>query len=240
MRKLAITFLVLGVFAASSAFASNAVRISQIYGGGGATSGTPTFNQDYVELFNSSGTDVDISGWAVQYSASASTAVWGGTGSTWQTYYVFPANTKIKACGYLLVGGSGAATNNTGAPLPITPDYAVSSPGNLAVAATIGRIGLFTSLFVGTICTTGEAAVLVDKVMYGNNNCAEGGAGAPVLTTILADFRGGAGMNDTDVNSADFATGTPLPRNSSTAINPLCTPVSATPTTWGKVKTIYR
>jgi hypothetical protein len=193
---------------AAVALASNAVRISQVYGGNGVAG---SFNQDYVELFNSGATDVDISGWAVEYSSSASTAVWGGTGSTWQTFFVFPANTKIKACGYLLVGG---ASSGGGTALSPVPDYVVAGPGYMNRAAGAGRVGLFNTLFVGAICTT-EGSALVDKVAYGNSVCAEGVAGAPTLTNILAAFRGGAGMTDTDVNSADFTTGTPAPRNSS-------------------------
>ena len=31
---------------------SSGVVISQVYGGGGATTGSPTFKNDYIELFN--------------------------------------------------------------------------------------------------------------------------------------------------------------------------------------------
>jgi uncharacterized protein len=230
MRKLVITLLVLGMFAASSAFASNAVRISQVFGGNGSAS---AFNQDYVELFNSGATDVDISGWVVEYSSSASTAVWGGTGSTWQTYFVFPSSSTIQACGYVLVAG---ALSVGGTNLTPAPDY---SQVTMNFSGTNGRVGLFNTLFAGTICTA-EGSALVDKVAYGNSNCAEGGAGAPAPSTTTAIFRGTGGMDDTDVNSADFATGTPAPRSSSSARNTVCLDTPAVPTTWGKLKTIYR
>src|SRR5882762_2070786 len=53
---------------------SNDVVISQIYGGGGNSGATLT--NDFVELFNRGASDVDLTGWSVQY-ASAS-------GSSWQ------------------------------------------------------------------------------------------------------------------------------------------------------------
>jgi hypothetical protein len=232
MRKIVITLLAFGLFAASTATASNVVRISQVFGGNGTSN---AYNQDYIELFNSSGSDVDISGWGVEYSSSASSAVWGGGGSTWQTWCVLPAGSTIKACGYYLVG---AALSTGGTPIP-TPDFNAAST-NMNLSGTTGRVGLFSAYFNGTICTT-EGSLLVDKVAYGNSNCPEGATGAPAPSTTLAIFRALGGMTDTDNNSADFATGTPAPRNSSSALNALCTPpVPTTPATWGKVKTIYR
>jgi hypothetical protein len=230
MRRMVITLLALGVFAASTALAANPVRISQVYGGNGTTG---SFNQDYVELFNSGGTDVDLSGWAIEYSSSAATAAWGGTGSTWQTYFVFPSGATIKPCSYLLLG---CALTVGGTSLPVTPDY---SQTTMNLSGTAGRVGLFNALFVGTICTT-EGTALVDKVAYGNDNCPEGATGAPVLTNILADFRGNGGMDDTDVNSADFATGTPAPRSSTSERDPQCVLTPALPTTWGQLKSLYR
>jgi hypothetical protein len=233
MRKMVITLLALGVFAASTAFAAGQVRISQVYGGSSAVN---YFNQDYVELFNSGG-DLDISGWAVEYSSSASTALWGGSGSTWQTYFVFPAGTTIKACSYLLLG---CASATGGTPLSPVPDFVVAGAGYLNLSASTGRVGLFSAYYAGAGCGV-EGAVLLDKVAFGTAACPEGTASAPAPSAILAIFRGAGGMNDTDQNSVDFVTGTPAPRNSAVALrNPLCLATPATSTTWGKVKTIYR
>ena len=66
MKKLATLFVAIGLLAASSAFAANQVRISQVYGGGGSASAGPTYNVDYVEIFNSGGTAVDISNWTIE------------------------------------------------------------------------------------------------------------------------------------------------------------------------------
>jgi hypothetical protein len=233
MRKMVIALLALGVFAASTACAANAVRISQVYGGSGIT--TNTFNQDYVELFNSGATEVDLSGWAVEYSSSASTALWGGTGSTWQTYYVFPSGAKILPCSYVLVGGASAVG---GTSLTPAPDYAVASIGDMNMSGTNGRVGLFSVFYAGAGC--GVETNLVDKVAYGLAACPEGAGAAPAPSITTAIFRGTGGMDDTDVNSADFTTGTPVPRNSTSEREAQCLLTPTLPTTWGQLKARYR
>jgi hypothetical protein len=234
MRKMVITLLALGVFASSTAFAANQVRISQIFG---ANSATNAFNQDYVELYNSGTADLNIGGWAVEYSSSGATALWGGTGSSWQTYCLIPAGSVIKACGYFLVGGANTAG---GTSLPVAVDV---QNVTMNLSGTTGRVGLFSSFYAGgaagTACNT-EGAVLQDKVAYGTAACPEGAAAAPAPSITTAIFRLQGGAQDTDQNLADFATGAGAPRNSASAINVLCTPVPTTATTWGKVKTIYR
>src|ERR1043165_4557837 len=53
---------------------STSVVISQIYGGGGNTNAT--LRNDFIELFNPTGSSVDISNWSVQYAPA--------TSSSWQ------------------------------------------------------------------------------------------------------------------------------------------------------------
>ena len=47
---------------------SSAIKISQVYGGGG-NSGS-TYTNDFIELYNTSSAPVDISGWSVQYTGA--------------------------------------------------------------------------------------------------------------------------------------------------------------------------
>src|SRR5205085_7621496 len=54
----------------ASAAGSTSIVISQAYGGGGATTGSPAYINDYVELFNTSNSTVNISGWSLQYGSS--------------------------------------------------------------------------------------------------------------------------------------------------------------------------
>lgn len=52
---------------------SSGLVISQVYGGGAATSGTPTFRNDYVELFNAGTAPVSLAGLSLQYASATGT-----------------------------------------------------------------------------------------------------------------------------------------------------------------------
>lgn len=230
MKKFAIALVILAL--ASSAFAAD-VRISQIYGGGGSTSTTsvPTFNQDYVELFNATNNPVDISGWALEYGSA--TGTWG---SFSDNYYVFPSGTIIEPCAYLLVGGKLLGTY-TGAPLPV----AVDKLANFSASATGGKFALFTSLQLNVACGAETPGSLVDKVSFGTTTtCAEGTLMGP-LSITTAGFRNQGGYTDTDNNLADFAVGAPAPRNSFSLINDFCgLPVSTETSSFGALKATFR
>ncbi|HET8660186.1 MAG TPA: lamin tail domain-containing protein [Micromonosporaceae bacterium] len=175
--------------------ASPDVLLSEAYGGGGNT-GAPYAN-DFVELYNRSGTAVSLSGWSVQY-ASAS-------GTTW---LVTALSGSVQAGGYFLVRlGSGGGN---GAALP-APD----ATGGTNLSATSGKVALVTSttaLSCGSSCAT--AAGVRDFLGYGSANDSET---APALS--LSNTTSAARANpatDTDNNSADFARGGPTPQGSST------------------------
>jgi hypothetical protein len=218
MRKTVITLLALGLVVASTAFASNAVRISQAYGGGGNSGAY--YRYDYVELFNSSNAPVSIGGWSIQYAASTSTS-FGATGAPPNAFYVqFPANATIPACGYYLIQlASGANTNAANLP---TPD----AIGTIAVGSGAFKIGLASS---GTsqVCP----GTWVDLATFNSTQCFETTTG-PVLGNTLAGVRGGAGMTDNDNNSTDFAAVTCdaslVIHNSSSPANPNCVPPTPT------------
>lgn len=226
MKKVAITMLAM-LAIASSAFAANQVRISQVYGGGGSASSGPTYNQDYVEIFNSGATPVAINGWTIEYGSSAGN--WGSTGTN---IFTFPAGTSIQPCSYILVAMTPSAGGGT---IPVTPDFS----GTLAMSATAGKVALFTQSNANVAC--GAETGLVDKVAFGGNTCSEGGTGTGALSTTSGAVRNNGGLSDTDVNSADFTvTANPVPRNSSSPQNPNCLVTPSLKSTWGTVKTLYR
>ncbi|MCA9997625.1 MAG: lamin tail domain-containing protein, partial [Anaerolineales bacterium] len=178
------------------------IVISQIYGGGGNAGAT--YTHDFIELFNLGSSDVDITGWSVQYTSASGTA--------WQTT---PLAGTIAPGQYYLVQEAQGAGGTT--PLP-TPD----ASGSLNLSATSGKISLVSNATPLTgSCPLADA---VDFVGYGSPNCAEGSA-APTLSNTLAAQRGSDGCNETDSNAADFASGAPNPRNSSSPTN-VCTPPS--------------
>ncbi|MGQ0678676.1 MAG: ExeM/NucH family extracellular endonuclease [Actinomycetota bacterium] len=176
------------------------VVISEVYGGGGNSGATLT--HDFIELFNRSSSPVSVSGWSVQYASAA--------GTTWQ---VTALSGNIAAGGHYLVRqaqGSGGTT-----PLP-TPD----ASGNIAMSATSGKVALVTATGTLTCGANCDAASGVrDFVGYGSANDFEGTGAAPGLTNTTSAFRN-ATRDDTDVNSADFTSGTPNPQNSSSAPPP--------------------
>lgn len=179
------------------------MKISQVYGGGGSTSGGPTYNKDYVEIFNSSDAAVNIGGWTIEYGSAT-----GNWGSSTSAIFTFPAGTTIQPCQYLLVA---AATGSTaGGALPVTPDFTFT----IAMSATNGKVALFNAVNSNKACGSETAGTLVDKLAYGTGNCPEGTAVA-TLTVITGAVRNNDGRDDTDNNSADFTIVTaPVPHNS--------------------------
>ena len=230
MKRFATTLALLAVCAAP-ALAANQVRISQVYGGGGG--GTGTYLRDYVEIYNSGVTAVNIGGWTLEYGSAT-----GNWGSSAGNIFTFPIGTIIQPCQYLLLeaGASGTA----GAPLPVPADFSTSTAG-FSMSATSGKVGLFNT---GTgnanvACGSEAGGSIVDKVAYGTSNCAEGTA-VGLLSSTQACVRNGGGNTDTDNNLNDFTiSGTPVPRNHS-SFNPNCLITPTKSSTWGSVKAIYR
>ncbi len=179
--------------------AGSSIVVSQVFAGGG-NAGAP-FTNDFVELFNRSSAPVDVSGWTVQYASAAATS--------WQST---PLAGSIQPGRYYLVQLASAAA--VGASLP-APD----ATGTTNLAATGGKIALVrdgTALACGaTAGSCSTSATLEDLVGYGSATDYEGTGAAPALSNTTAAVRGGGGCTDTNVSSADFATGPPAPRNSS-------------------------
>lgn len=235
MKKIATILAASALLAllAGSAFAANAVRISQVFGGGGAA----TANTDYVEIFNSSASPVAIGGWAIEYGSA--TGLWNSfTGNA----FVFPAGAVIQPCSYVLL----ACSKGTAVVTPLVSDYSVSPTTVFNMSGTSGKVMLITQLNdslaaapPGTKCGF-EVGILMDKVGYGPTTVCSEVSPAPILTASTATFRANGGLTDTDNNSVDFVGGAPAPRNSQSAANPGCQTVPTTRGTWGQLKSLYR
>ena len=196
-----LTFAVL-VIPAAAGSGTGAIVISQVFGGGG-NAGAP-FASDYVELFNKSSSSVDVTGWSVQYATAAGTS-WSATALSGS---IAPGRSYLVE----LAGGA------TGAALP-TPD----ATGATNISATAGKIALVrgaATLSCGaTAGSCSAVANLEDLVGYGSAADFEGSGAAPAPSSTTAVIRAGQGCTDSDVNSADFATGAPAPHNSASAAN---------------------
>ena len=228
MKRL-VTLLALSALCAAPAFAASALRISQVYGGGGSATTGPTYNVDYVEIFNSSSTAINLSGYTIEYGSAA-----GNWGSSATNIFTFPVGATIQPCAYILVAsGTPSAGGGT---LGVTPDYTMT----IAASATNGKFALFNAVNTNLACGSELVGTLVDKLAYGTANCAEGTAVA-ALTTTTGAVRNNGGLVDTDANSLDFTIATaPVPHNAASAINPACTVVPTRKGSWGSLKAIYR
>lgn len=232
MKKLATLLVATALVAltASSALAANQVRISQVYGGGGSTSTTATYNVDYVEIFNSGGTAVSLAGWTIEYGSST-----GNWGSSTGNIFTFPAGATIQPCSYLVVASSTASTG--GAALPVTADYTFS----IAASATTGKIALFNAVNSNLACGSEIAGTLVDKVAFGPSATCFEGTVLGVLSITQGAVRNNGGMTDTDNNASDFTVTTgPVPHNAASSANATCLATPVSRGTWGALKSIYR
>jgi uncharacterized protein len=195
-RRLCLVILSLTAMSAP-AFSQAKVVISQIYGGGG--NGGSTYKNDFVELFNAGDTAQSLTGWSVQYGSA--------TGSSWNATAL---SGTIQPGHYYLVQESAGTGGSVSLP---TPD----ATGTLALSATAGKVALVSSATALTgACPT---AGVIDFIGFGTTaNCSEGTA-APAPSNTTAVLRAGAGCTDGNVNSTDFASGTPNPHNSASATN---------------------
>ncbi|MEZ0470863.1 pre-peptidase C-terminal domain-containing protein [Luteimonas salinilitoris] len=187
------------------------VVISQVYGGGGNSGAT--FTNDYVELFNRGDDAVSLSGKSLQYASATGT---GNFGATPTQLVVLPGDTLEPGRYYLvaLAGGS------TGEPLP-----AADASGTINMSAASGKAALVDSTTGlgcnggNNPCTPAQEALILDLVGFGGANYFEGSGTAPGLNSSTAGFRAGDGCSDSNDNAADFAAGTPAPRNSAAIPN---------------------
>lgn len=182
---------------------SPSVLISEVYGGGGfAANGTlpaSTYTNDFIELYNPTDAEVDLTGWAVFYGSGSRNS--GATVSL-----KVPLTGSIQPHGYYLVGAAGNAAN--GAPLP-QPD-ASSSAVNLGSGS--GLVILSNSSADITGLPTGDIKAhsrVIDAVGYGTANTFETAADGTTISGTMAAHR--TGIPDTDDNAADFTVGAPGP-----------------------------
>lgn len=202
MKKL-YALLILSLFT----FTTQAqVVISQIYGAGGNSGAV--FTHDYVELFNTTSSPIDISGWTLNYASNT-----GAFGTSNRN--TLPSGTIINGNRYLLIQLAGGAN---GSPLPVTADVIVTAtPINMAAAN--GKIALTNDNVALSGANPIGASNLIDFVGFGTATNFEGTGAAPAPSTTNAIFRLNGGCTDTNNNSADFSAAAAAPRNSSSATN---------------------
>ncbi len=194
----------LPVAAAETADPTGHVIISQIYGGG-SNSGAP-YTHDFVELYNPTNAQIDLSGFSIQQTSAA---------GSFTTNKVDLTGT-IEPNGYYLIQLAGGSV---GVPLP-----SVAIIGNIAMGASSGKVALVKNTeFISGLLDED----VIDFVGFGSSaNAYEGTAAAPAPSNSLSIIRKSVGV-DTNNNGADFITSTPNPRNGIPAAVTKCAEVTA-------------
>lgn len=189
------------------------IVISQVYGGGGNAGAI--YTHDFIELFNRGTAPVSLAGWSVQYASATGTGSFGSAANL-----ITPLSGSLAPGQYLLIQ---EATNAAvGSPLP-TPDITDATPIN--ISGTGGKVALVMSTTGlgcnggSTPCSAAQLALIKDLVGWDGANFYET-ASAPATTNSTAVLRLTNGCTETDNNAADFAAGTPTPRNASSPLNP--------------------
>ncbi len=184
---------------------SSNVVIYQVYGGGGNSGAT--YTNDFVVLYNPTGSAVNLSGWSLQYAAA--------TGTTWTNNLNLTGT--IQSGGYFLVQ---LASGANGVALP-TPDQT----GIFNMSTTAGKLVLLNTTTVSSSGTVCPSSNVIDLVGFGTStDCREGvgtanNAPAPSVTNWIT--RASNGCQDTQVNSADFSSGNSIaPKSSASPLNP--------------------
>ena len=191
------------------------VVISQVYAGAGNSDSS--YQANFVELFNRTNADINISGWPIYITTPT---------GTFQISIAFVSSRGIglRAHGYILIkfgptGSSGQPVNSdldasTGPPL-------IPPAGKIFLARPNPNIP-------SSACPLPNTNI-IDFVGYGSAaNCFEGSGPTANPGNTTAAVRKFGGCLDTDNNASDFVIGSPNPRNSSSPTNSCTNPIDTT------------
>lgn len=185
---------------------ANHVVINQIYGSGGNSGAV--YNADFVELYNPTDSDINLTGWSVQYASS--------TGAFTN---ICELSGTIKAKDYYLVvmapGANGVAIPNS------------NQTGALNFSGSNGKVALATK---ATSISGKTDDAVIDFVGYGSSASEyEGVAPAPAPSSTESIIRSTDGV-DTNSNSVDFTKIAANPRAGAVPPPTVCaTPIASIP-----------
>lgn len=186
------------------------VIIAEVYGGGGNSGAT--LKNDFIELYNTTSSAVDISGWSVQYYAATGTSV-VITEET-NNKLVIPDGKSIPAKSHFLIQAS--AGTNTGATVDLPSPDAVSVIG---ASGSAGKIILFTSdvdVTISDINSIINHDAFKDYVPYGTTSVPVWGSAMSANTanaTSASRKLIGGSYSYTQNIGYDFEVVTPTPQN---------------------------
>lgn len=105
------------------------VIITEVYGGGGNSGAT--LKNDFIELFNTTSSSIDIGGWSIQYYSAT------GDGTTTNTF-VIPEGKSIPVKSYFLIEAAAGSGGTEDLPLP-------DASCDINLSGTDGKVILYTT-----------------------------------------------------------------------------------------------
>lgn len=168
---------------------TGSLMIYEVYGGGGNSGAT--YTNDYVVLYNSTNSSINLTGYSIHYSSA--------TGSFGTTNNLNLSGTIGSNSYYLIQLKAGTTVTNK--PLPRTADIT----GNIDLAGANGKIALVLGLANSAITGSSDPKV-IDFLGYGTANDFE-----TVKLGALSNTTSAKRINfiDTNNNFNDFSIGTP-------------------------------
>ena len=181
--------------------AGTGLVISEVYGGGGNSGATHT--NDFIELYNPTGSAISVGGMSVQYRSATGTSA-----------QVTALTGSVPAGRHYLVQQAAGSTPATDLPAP-------DATGNISMSGSNGVVLLVPTTTPFT--TTGDLAGnpgLIDAVGFGTTPTSYEAANTGIaLTNSTAASRLAIGA-DSDQNAPDFSEGAPTPTNSANETEP--------------------
>lgn len=180
------------------------IIITEVYGGGGNSGAT--LKNDFVELYNTTTSAVDVSGWSVQYFSASGTTV----GTT--NKIVIPDGKSIPAKSHFLIQAAAGSGGSDDLPVP-------DAVSEIAASNTVGKIILFTSnadITISDIASITGHAAFKDYVPYGTTAVPVWGSAMSANTanaTSASRKLIGGSYSYTQNIGHDFEVVTPTPQN---------------------------
>jgi hypothetical protein len=180
---------------------------------------TPDNDHEWIELYNTSGSAVDLGGWIVGDGADTTDEDEG--------YYVIPGGTSISGGGYLILCRRADSLNaHWGSVIPpgvpILQFEGSSTAGQLLLANGGDDIHLYSS-----------SLVEIDRVWYGDGGDVGPIGAAPDVTAghSIGRYPDGSDSGDCSVDFRDYSDPSPGKQNPP--------PVGLSTATWGKIKAMF-
>jgi len=192
------------------------VVISQVYAGAGNPDSS--YQGNFIELFNRTNKEINISGWPIYFVTAT---------GTFQSYIAFVDSRGIfiPAHGYILIKFGPTGTSGQ----PLTPDLDGSSSPPFSIPPT-GKLLLArpNPNIPNSSCPLPNSDI-IDLVGYGSAaTCFEGSGPTADPGNTTAAVRKFGGCLDTDNNASDFVIGAPNPHNFSSPTNSCANPLDTT------------